>query len=359
MQSLLSQTVFSHADSPKKAAGRALGTIVEIIGFYLIKAWGHEYEIAIEKPLPEYANQDITHNVEFTFHHSKPLGMLETPKSSAITSSQIFNSANLPERFQKPTATRYLIKNAAIKNSCTIAYSDTSFCNAYFSIDKKNILLYELSNAPFAMFECKRVGIEEGTKKGPQTIEKAKQGSYVARTVSSIQRIRLRDGKMAGVVERNGKLECFDDYYALIEKAVLGHEMEMLMNFILTVGIVSNHGNWFTSSDQNKELKVLAQSYDWLLFLSDNGLASFIHKIINDDDTFQVVKNAFERSYEKNKKINRFTKTVIDSEADDVLTKYFIDNLMEVESWFNVIAPKKRNIKILNTMLIELGKLEA
>jgi hypothetical protein len=71
MQNLLASTVFSHTDSPKKAAGRALGTMVEIIGFYLIKAWGHEYKTAIEKPLPEYANKDIMHNVEFTFHRNK------------------------------------------------------------------------------------------------------------------------------------------------------------------------------------------------------------------------------------------------------------------------------------------------
>ena len=38
-------------------------------------------------------------------------------------------------------------------------------------------------------------------KKGPQTIEKAKQVAYVARTVSSLQRVRLRDGRFSGVIE--------------------------------------------------------------------------------------------------------------------------------------------------------------
>jgi hypothetical protein len=42
-------------------------------------------------------------------------------------------------------------------------------------------------------------------KKGPQTIEKAKQGAYVARTVSSLQKIRLRDGVLGGVVHRVGR----------------------------------------------------------------------------------------------------------------------------------------------------------
>ena len=65
MQKLLSENIFAHTESPKKAAGRASGTMVEIIGFYSFKAWGYEYNIAIERPLPEYANIDIKH--KFTF----------------------------------------------------------------------------------------------------------------------------------------------------------------------------------------------------------------------------------------------------------------------------------------------------
>ncbi len=61
--------------------------------------------------------------------------------------------------------------------------------------DQYRIALAEQMAAPFAMFECKRVGIEEGMKKGPQTIEKAKQGAYVARAVSSLHKIR---GTMGG-----------------------------------------------------------------------------------------------------------------------------------------------------------------
>ena len=357
MQNLLSESFFSHTDSPKKAAGRALGTMVEIIGFYLIKAWGHEFETAIERPLPEYANNDITHNVEFTFHRSKLLKKLEIQTHDTISPTRIFNIADLPDKFIKSSNSRNLIKNSVIKNCCTIANSNTSFCNAYLSLDRKNILLYELSNDPFAMFECKRVGVEEGNKKGPQTIEKAKQGSYVARSVSAIQKIRLSNGRIAGIMERQGKLEYFDNYNDSIEKAIRGHETATLVNFILTVGIVSNHGNWFTSNNQNKEMKILAQSYDWLLFLTDHGLASFIHKIMTKEADFEAVKIAFEKSYEKGKKINRFTKITMDIDADVVLTKYFKENIKEVESWFNVIAPNGNNIDTLNMMLIELSKI--
>jgi hypothetical protein len=356
MQKLLSKTVFSHTDSPKKAAGRALGTIVEIVSFYLIKAWGHEHRIAIERHLPEYANKDIVHNVEFTFHRSKLINAIPRPQNDNISSTWIFNNSNLPVGFRKIKTSRNLTKNNIIKNACTFAISDDSFCNAYFSDDKKSICLCELSNKPYAMFECKRVGVEEGMKKGPQTIEKAKQGSYVARTVSSIQRVRASDGKMGGAIEHNGKFEFFNDYYALIENAIFEHKMDLLADFILTVGIVSNHGNWFTSNNQNKEMKVLSQSYDWLLFLTDEGLATFIRDIMNGNDSFDVVKIAFEKSYEKGKRANRFTKVNMDCDADSILTKYFVDNLSEIEKWFNVIAPIDRNISVLNAMLSELSR---
>lgn len=46
------------------------------------------------------------------------------------------------------------------------------------------------------MFECKRVGVEEGMKKGPQTIEKAKQGAYVALKSASLQKVRDKNGEV-------------------------------------------------------------------------------------------------------------------------------------------------------------------
>ena len=40
MQKALADGVFSYAKDRKKAAGRCLGTFVEIIAFYLLKSWG-------------------------------------------------------------------------------------------------------------------------------------------------------------------------------------------------------------------------------------------------------------------------------------------------------------------------------
>ena len=112
--------------------------------------------------------------------------------------------------------------------------------------------------------------------------------------------------------------------------------------FILTVGIVSNHGNWFTSDNPNKEMSVLAQSYDWLLFLTDEGLSMFIESVIlNPLPKHKAISNAFHNSYQGKRGTNRFTKVRMDAEADQALQEYFADEALSIESWFNVIAPQK------------------
>ena len=129
----------------------------------------------------------------------------------------------------------------------------------------------------------------------------------------------------------------------------------ILRDFILTVGIVSNHGNWFTSDDHNKELKVLAQSYDWLLFLTDTGLSGFVESLlVKPAKRYQPIREAFVQSYSGKKGGNRFTKVKIALSADLALQNYFSSNLRKVESWFNVISPSghsvtelKRELKLL------------
>lgn len=68
LQTLLRQEVFGDRQDSKKAAGRALGTFIETIVFYLLRQWGENDSIAIERPLSEYGREEITHNVEFTLH---------------------------------------------------------------------------------------------------------------------------------------------------------------------------------------------------------------------------------------------------------------------------------------------------
>jgi hypothetical protein len=71
LQKMLADSVFGYAQDKKKAAGRALGTLVEIITFYLLKTWGLGPCVAIERGLAEYKNPAITHNVEYSLHPIK------------------------------------------------------------------------------------------------------------------------------------------------------------------------------------------------------------------------------------------------------------------------------------------------
>lgn len=68
LQRTLADTVFKYASDRKKAAGRALGTLVEIVTFYTLRAWDLRDQIIIERQVPEFANPAVHHNVEFSLH---------------------------------------------------------------------------------------------------------------------------------------------------------------------------------------------------------------------------------------------------------------------------------------------------
>ena len=176
LQKILAEEVFSYTSDKKKAAGRALGTFLEIITYYLIKTWHLERFAAIEKPLPEFANADITHNVEFTLHGSRKLGEMEYGETDfPLSGSGLLRAFGLFDDAGRRKSVMLVDKNKVIRNACTLATSETSFVNAYLDSLRNQYSVHRLLSHPFAMFECKRVGVEEGAGKGPQTIEKAKQ----------------------------------------------------------------------------------------------------------------------------------------------------------------------------------------
>jgi len=128
--------------------------------------------------------------------------------------------------------------------------------------------------------------------------------------------------------------------------------------FMLTVGVTSNHGNWFTAEDHNKELKVLAAAYDWLLFLTDEGLMDFVEAcILRPKSDLIPIKTAFNESYTGEKGKNRFTKTRIDLKADHALRNYFRANEERSNEWFNVITPIDKKLSVLSKQLRSLLKL--
>ncbi len=160
--------------------------------------------------------------------------------------------------------------------------------------------------------------------------------------------MRLSSGELYGIIYKGNTVLYSQPYHELLAKVVESDDAELLQRFILTVGVVSNHGNWFTSEDHNKELKVLAQSYDWLIFLTDSGITEFVEDlIINPTTEYEHVKKAFLASYSPDKKKNQFTKVQMNINADDALLKYFTGKQGHIESWFNIIAPSSGNIRQL------------
>lgn len=362
LQKALTENVFHYAKDSKKAAGRALGTIVEIITFYFLKTWNLTNSISIEKRIPEYGNPDITHNVEYSVHPILNEYSIQIPNdSSSITATKILrsleNSSGLTS-YEK-TNNNLLSKDGILRNACTIASKEDSNLIASMISKTKEVItisVAEQSKNPFAIFECKRVGVEEGTKKGPQTIEKAKQGAYVANAVSSLQKVRLSSGELYGIIYKKNKILYSKPYNELLAQVIRSDEAELLKWFVLTVGVVSNHGNWFTAENHNKELKVLSQSYDWLIFLTDSGLKEFIEDLIfNPSSEYEDVKKAFLASYSSKKKKNQFTKVQMNIKAHEALLRYFFENLPRIESWFNIISPSFGEIHQLKDELKTLA----
>ncbi len=360
LQKVLTEEVFHYAGDSKKAAGLALGTLVEIVTFYALKSWGFEKHIAIERPLPEFANSDITHNVEYSLHPSTELTQIEfTSDDLPLTSRKIVGNEQIARSAFRENSIKnntLLDRNRILRNSCTVCESRDRLINAYlekYSDGQGLCSVVELLRHPFAIVECKRVGVEDGMRKGPQTIEKAKQGAYVARTVSALQKIRLSDGSIGGLIQkRDGSFLVTDDYYELMADIISSKDSEFLRRFIMTIGVVSNHGNWFTSENHNKELKVLAQSYDWLLFLTDRGIVQFVDDLLlNPGEEFIAAKEAFLASYTGNGGGNQFTKVKISLAADYALQKYFRTRRDRIETWFNIIAPAGKQLAELKSEL--------
>ncbi|NQU77387.1 hypothetical protein HQ544_01685 [Candidatus Falkowbacteria bacterium] len=359
LQNALAKNVFHYTKDAKKASGRALGTIVEIISYYLLKTWGFEYSTSIEKRLEEFGNIEITHNVEYSLHPVKntfkiKLKACELPITSnkLLKNSEKLESALNSYKLKNQTL---LSSDKILRNSCVLGIKNNFNIVAFLDSVKNGqaiITIAEQHDRPYAIVECKRVGVEEGNKKGPQTIEKAKQGAYVANAVSSLQKIRHRDGKLYGILPKGSGQFYLRPYEYLLKEIISSNNPNLLKNFILTVGVVSNHGNWFTSENPNKELVVLSHAYDWLVFLTDQGISEFIEKLIlSPNKEYSSIKRAFTASYSKHKKKNQFTKVQMDYLADQSLQKYFSVNIKKIEKWFNIITPKTNSLAQLKEEL--------
>lgn len=351
LQTLLSSNVFGNRQDSKKAAGRALGTFIETIMFYLLRQWKECDALAIERPLAEYGRSEITHNVEFTLHPIlHKYAQTSVSKETPLTARNIASKIGLKDGCR--LLNNKLINKGVLQNGCVIGDDEQSMVLAGLDNDRGKTVKFHattLSKHAYAMIECKRVG-KEGDAKGPQTIEKAKQGAYVAKTTSSLQKIRNDRGELDGVCYVDGKA-CVGPYEQMLNQIIYGDNLGLLKDFTLSIGVVSNHGNWFSSDNMNKELKVLAQSYDWLLFLTDEGLSQFITDLLlAPQREYSPVRNAFISSYGGSSS-NVFTKKKMDLNAHYALCNYFDDRITEIEDWFNVISPKGSSLQGLKSVL--------
>ncbi len=234
LQNALGEKVFHYTQDKKKAAGRALGTIVEIISYYILKTWGFNNSISIERGLVEYGNSDISHNVEYSLHPIIKKYEIKIAKDgNSITANKILKELESKIdilKFDKKN-NNILDKHNVLRNACTIGESNDSFLLTSFkNIGEKEyeLLVFEQLKKPYAMFECKRVGVEEGNKKGPQTIEKAKQGAYVARTTSSLQKIRTDTGEKYGIIYKSNNQPYIKPYVELMEEIIYSKDAELL-----------------------------------------------------------------------------------------------------------------------------------
>ncbi|MEM1169953.1 MAG: hypothetical protein AAGJ08_12955 [Cyanobacteria bacterium P01_H01_bin.35] len=373
IQKVLAQSVFKHTLDKKKAAGRALGTIVEIITYYLIRQWNLSSDVTIELRLPEFGQTQITHNVEFGIHPCIYCQEYEiiNPNILPLTSKKLVkNCRDIAEILQNFDLidNQILSRGFLQRNRCLIGRNinenKLALCDLkYYSEQEVTVEIAILKLHPFAIFECKRVGIEEGAKKGPTTIEKAKQGAYVAKHISSLQKIRSVNGKVFGALAKpDGSFE-IQPYEKALNQMIYHAPVTDLTNFILTIGIASNHGNLFTSDNPNKELLVLKHSYDWLLFLTDEGLAKFVRELILEPlPELESVQKAFLASYDaprSSKRINQFTKVRILRDAHIVLINYFSKNIRQIEEeWFNILSPQNKPIITLQNQLKTLAQKE-
>ena len=344
VQALLAGEAFAHTQSPRKAAGRALGALVEIITYYLLESWNLRESISMEVPLGKYGNREITHNVECGLYraekrcHANAQGR---PRPKPITAHAMQNMMLRPHGLDiGKVRSVALLSVGVVRNSCLLnKYTSTRWVANYGRGGDATVSLQ--SSRPYMIFECKRVGLDAHRRKGPQAIEKAKQGSYVARTASCLQRIRDSHGNVMGIIY-DGENYTVGPYSELFDDTI--HSGRPIpQGFVVTVGVVSNHGNWFTADSQNKEMMVLAQSYDWLLFLTDRGLAEFANDVVLSG-RHAGAKKAFQDRCAEEKKSNRFTKVRMSLEAHRELAACFKANMRSVEDWFNAITPAESRL---------------
>lgn len=351
VQKRLQEEIFKDRVDTKKAAGRALGTIQEIIVWFLLETHDLGVRTLLEYQLPEYGSNDILHNVEFSVHPLRSIDSLPlkgTKNLSLRLPNKIINQhskqkENLVSRVNVLETHRQFGRKVRLVNRCFVKNRvDWDYEEVYLGRYKNQNEgeLVTISKTPIAFIESKRVGLEEGTTTGPQTIEKAKQASYVALRSSKLQKIFHSSG-VKGVIEMPDGKTIIDSYEKLWNDLIKKGETEMLRGVIRSIIFLSDHINWYVKGVEKKDLRILKQSYDWTIWIEDKGLAGFVEEFLLTDG---VVRDVFYKNYVERKKGGAlFTKNRLDDEVYSILFDFFQKNAKKIkETWLKVLTPKDR-----------------
>lgn len=351
IQKKLQKDIFKDRVDAKKAAGRALGTIQEIIVWFLLEVHGLGIRTLLEYQLPEYANADILHNVEFSIHPLRSidsLSLIGTKNMSIKLPSEIIKRHSKQKKNLVPSVTvlerhRQFGNEVRVINPCFVKnLVDWNYDEVYLGRykNKDEGELVTISKTPIAFVESKRVGLEEGTTTGPQTIEKAKQASYIALRTSKLQKI-FHAGEILGVMVLSDGTKIVDNYEKLWSDLIKKGDINALRGVVRSIILLSDSINWYVKGVEKKDLHVIKQSYDWTIWMEDEGLISFVENFLLTDG---VIRDVFYKNYVERKKGGTFfTKNRMDNEAYSVLFSFFQKNHEKIEkTWLKVLAPKDK-----------------
>ena len=125
LQKALVAKVFHDRADTKKAAGRALGTIVELITFYLLREWGLLPHLVIEVKLPEFGClEEIKHNVEFTLHPLRASESVVVPKLP-VSAAKVAREMRKPP--ESTRATNLLSAKGVLRNAAVVSVESDHF----------------------------------------------------------------------------------------------------------------------------------------------------------------------------------------------------------------------------------------
>ena len=355
VQKQLEETIFYERRDSYKAAGRALGTIQEIIVYFLFEAFELGDRLNLEYPLPEYGRLDIVHNVEFSVH---PLISKEAMELTSRVNKGLRFPAKLKREYKEflysiKSSVKLLEKNkqfdreTIIINPCYITnisqWKGNNIFIGKFLNEKEGLFLKCLSQ-PIAFIECKRVGLEQGTSTGPQTIEKAKQSSYVALRCSKLQKLFTPDG-VIGYLSLDKGYE-IDEYDKLWIRILKSKNRNLLKNIIRSIIFISNHINWYVDGKEKKDLHIINQSHDWSIWLKDDAISEFVNEFLLPPG---VIRNTFYNNYVERKKGGTFfTKKRLDKEVYQIFLEFFTEERDNIAAnWLEILNPVGKTFKDL------------